>query len=330
MSVTVLLMTLVLDMLVAPFTPTAQPRGNIPRVGVLSPGTLVHAADPKTNLHGFLRGLHDLGYVEGQNILVESRFADWQVNRLFALATELTQHQPDLLFTFTTQAALAAKQATSTIPIVVGAAGDLVEMGLVAHLGRPGGNITGLLYQDIDLAGKRLELLKEGVPSIAEVAVLIKPEGPTDDRVPSQFEAEARALGLRLRRVEAREPSALEAAFITIAQSGVEALMILDASMFNAHRQRILDFARMHRLPTVCSARAYAEAGCLIAYAPSLAEMGRRAAALADKILKGAKPSDLPVERADRFTLVVNLKTAQALGITMPPTLLMRADEVIR
>ncbi len=225
---------------------------------------------------------------------------------------------------------LAAQQATTTIPIVQAIGGDLVERGLVASLARPGGNITGLILWDLELGGKRLELLKDAAPTISHVTILTDSSGPDYSRVLSAFEKEARALGVRLSRVDAGTPAAIPDALATIAHNGADALMIVDSSMFNAHRQRILDSARTHRLPTVCGVRAYAEAGCLIAYAPNLDEMWRRAAVLVDKILKGAKPADLPVEQPAKFRLVINLTTAQALGLTIPPALLFQADEVIQ
>jgi putative ABC transport system substrate-binding protein len=243
-----------------------------------------------------------------------------------------------VIVTNTAPAALAAKQATTTIPIVVAVTNDLVAEGIVASLARPGGNITGQNLRDLELAGKRLEMLKDAVPTITHVAVLTDPNGPDYIRVPSAFEQEARALGVRLQRVDAGTPEAINDALTIIADSGAEALMVMDSSMFNAHSQRILEFARTHRLPTVCGVRRYAdcgvrryaEAGCLIAYAPDILEMFRRAAVFVDKILKGAKPGDLPVERPAKFELVVNLKTAQALGLTIPAALLLQATEVMR
>jgi putative tryptophan/tyrosine transport system substrate-binding protein len=242
----------------------------------------------------------------------------------------LVQHQPNVIVTHTTLGALTAKQATTTIPIVVAASEDLVAAGIAASLARPGGNITGQNLRDPELAGKRLELLKEAVPTLTQVAVLVHAADRAHDRVPGHIAAEAQALGVRLQRVEVGDVGTFDRAFATIASSGAEALMVMDSAMFNAHRHGILAFARTHRLPTVCGVRIYAEAGCLIAYAPDLLEMFRRAAVFVDKILKGAKPGDLPVEQPAKFELVINLKTAEALGITIPPTFLFLADEVIR
>jgi putative ABC transport system substrate-binding protein len=309
---------------------SAQPRGHIPVVGVLSPATSEALSDPKRGLSAFVQGLRDLGYVEGQTLRLEYRFADYQWDRLPSLAVELVQQQPHVIVTHTTLGARAAKQATTIIPIVVAASEDLVAAGIAASLAQPGGNITGQNLRDPELAGKRLELLKAAVPTLTQVAVLVHAADQSHDRVPGHIAAEAQALGVRLQRVEVGEVGTFDRAFATIASSGAEALMVMDSSMFNAHRHGILEFARTHRLPTVCGVRIYAEAGCLMAYAPDILEMFRRAAVFVDKILKGTKPGDLPVEQPAKFELVINLKTAKALGLTIPPTLLFQADEVIR
>jgi putative ABC transport system substrate-binding protein len=322
---------LALAILVAPFAATAQPRAHIPVVGVLRPGDPSVDAGPKRS--GFLalrQGLRELGYVEGQTIRLEVRYAEWQWDRLLALAAELVQLQLDVIVTNTTPGALAAKQATTTIPVVVAVSEDLVAEGIVASLARPGGNITGQNLRDPELAGKRLELLKEAVPTLTQVAVLVHAADRSHDRVPGHIAAEAQALGVRLQRVEVGDVGTFDRVFATIASSGAEALMVMDSAMFNEHRHGILEFARAYRLPTVCGVRIYAEAGCLIAYAPDILEMFRRAAVFVDKLLKGAKPGDLPVEQPAKLELVINLKTAKALGLTLPPTLLMLADEVIR
>ena len=324
------LITLVFGILVAPRASEAQPRGHIPVVGMLRPGDPAADANPKSSFSAFRRGLRELGYVEGQTIRLEQRYAEWQWDRLPSLAAELVQLKPDVMVTNTTPGALAAKQATTTIPIVVAVSEDPVAEGIVASLARPGGNITGQNLRDPELAGKRLELLKEAVPTLTQVAVLVHAADRSHDRVPGHIAAEAQALGVWLQRVEVGDAGAFDQAFGTVASSGAGALMVMDSAMFNAHRQRILEFARMHRLPTVCGVRPYAEAGCLIAYAPNILEMWRRAAIFVDKILKGAKSGDLPVEQPAKFELVLNLKTAKALGITFPPTLLIQADEVIQ
>jgi len=322
---------LALGVFLAPLTATAQQRGKIPLVGVLSPGYPPAPSDPR-GYNAFRQGLQELGYVEGQTILLEYRFDEWQRDRLPALAAELVQLKPDVIVTHTTVGVLAAKQATATIPIVVAAAGDLVEDGIVESLARPGGNITGQILRGLELEGKRLEMLKEAAPTITHVAVLVDPTNHpvVAKRHPSAFEREARALGVRLQRVDADALEAIDAALATIADSGADALLIQDSTMFSSHRQRILDFARTHRLPTVCGGRQYAEAGCLVAYSPSHRELGRRAAVFVDKILKGAKPADIPIEQPHKIELFLNLKTAEALGVTFPQTLIILADEVIR
>jgi putative ABC transport system substrate-binding protein len=273
---------------------------------MLRPGDPAADSEPKSNFSVFQQGLRELGYVEGQTIRLERRYAAWQWDRLPSLAAELVQLQPDVIVISTTPGALAAKQATTTIPIVVAVAEDLVAEGIVASLARPGGNITGQNLRDPELAGKRLELLKEAVPMLTHVAVLVHAADRSHDRVPGHIAAEAQALGVRLQRVEVGGAGAFDQAFGTVASSGAGALMVMDSAMFNAHRQRILAFARTHRLPTVCGVRPYAEAGCLMAYAPDLLEMWRRAAVFVDKILKGAKPGDLPVEQPTTFELVIN------------------------
>ena len=321
---------LLLLLLVASNPSDAQPRGHIPVVGVLSPSASEVLSDPKRGLYAFVHGLRELGYVEGQTLRLEYRFADYQWDRLPSLAAELVQHQPDVIVTNTVAGTLAARQATTTIPVVIAAGGDLVELGIVASLARPGGNITGLILRALELEGKRLELLKDAVPTITHVAVLVDPVSTVSTDYPSAFAAEAQALGVRLHQVNADTPAAIDAALATISTSGADALLIQDSALFSGHRQRILEVARTHRLPTVCGVRRYAEAGCLMAYAPDLHEMFRRAAVFVDKILKGAKPGDLPVEQPAQFELVINLKTAQALGLTIPAALLLQATEVMR
>src|SRR5712691_2802928 len=319
---TVWIMAILILVLIMASSPSeAQPRGHIPVVGILRPGGPSLDSDPKSSSNAFRQGLRELGYVEGQTILLEYRYAEWQWDRLPSLAAELVQLKPDVMVTNTTPGALAAKQATTTIPIVVAVAEDLVADGIVASLARPGGNITGQSLRDLELAGKRLELLKEAVPTLTQVAVLVHAADRAHDRVPGHIAAEAQALGVRLQRVEVGDAVAFDQALGTVASSGAGALMVMDSAMFNAHRQRILEFALTHRLPTVCGVRPYAEAGCLIAYAPDIREMWRHAAVFVDKLLKGATPGDLPVEQPAKFELVLNLKTAQALGITMPPSL---------
>ena len=318
---------LTLSLLAAPVATKAQPRGKIPLIGVLELGS---QQAPLGCLVAFRQGLRDLGYVEGHNITVAYRYAEGQRDRLSPLAAELVRLTPDVLWTHSTPAALAAQQATSTIPIVLGVANDLVEQDLVASLERPGGNLTGVELRDIDLLGKRLELFKEAVPTLSRVAVLVDPSERSHDHVPGNIEAEARALSVQFQRVEVGDPEAFEAAFAAMVQGGTDALIIMDTAFFVKHRPRLLELAARYRLPTISGTRGFAEAGSLLAYGARVPDLCQRSAVFIDKIFKGAIPADLPVERADKFYLVVNLKTAEALGLTLSPTFLYRADEVIK
>jgi putative ABC transport system substrate-binding protein len=285
---------------------------------------------PRRCWASFQQGLRDLGYVEGQNIALEYRYADDQFDRLPALAAELVRLTPEVIWTHSNAAALAAKQAITTIPVVMGVSQDLVELGVVASLARPGGNLTGLDLRVFERMGKRLELLKEAVPAVARVAVLVHPTDPLSKEVPHNIEREARALGVQLQRVEASGPETFEAAFATMVQGGADAVMLPEGPPFGLHMPRLLELAHRHRLPTMCSARHYAQAGCLLAYGAYADELCQRSAVFVDKILKGAKPADLPVERGYKLYLDVNLKTAEALGLTLSPLFLFQADEVIR
>jgi putative tryptophan/tyrosine transport system substrate-binding protein len=320
------IVTLTLSLLAAPCAITAQPRGKIPRVGVLEPTS---QARPAPCLFAFQQGLRDLGYVEGQTILLDYRYAEEHVDRLPALAAELVQLAPDVLWLHWDPAAWAAKRATATIPIVIGVSVGLVEQGLVASLARPDGNLTGLEIPPVEVTGKRLELFKDAVPTIARVAVLVDPAQPTHADVPSNVAREAQALGVQLQRVEAGAPAAFEAAFTAMAHGSADGLMIMESPLFAAHRQQLLALALRHRLPTMAYGRHFAEAGSLVAYGADPRELCQRSAVFVHKLLHGAKPADLPIERAT-FRLSVNLKTAEALGVTVPPTFLFRADEVIQ
>ena len=322
--------TLTLGLLAVPFAAAAPLARTRAMVGVLSPSAPAPAPGPSGVLGGFLQGLRELGYQEGDNLLLEYRYAERKYDRLPALATDLVRHTPDVIYTYSTPGARAAKQATTTIPIVIGAADDLVQQGLVADLAHPGGNITGVTLFGSQLEGKRLELLKQAVSHITRVAVLVNPNNTSQHRYPSAFEAEARALGVQLQRVEADAPEGFDGAFAAMQEHRADALMIANDSLFYAQRQRLAALARQHRLPTVSERREFVAEGGFLAYGPNLFEMGRRAAAYVDKILKGNKPADLPVEQPAAFELVINLKTAQELGLTIPPTLLFQATEVIQ
>jgi putative ABC transport system substrate-binding protein len=278
----------------------------------------------------FLEGMRALGYVEGQNLVLEYRYADGQFERFPALAAELVRLPVEVLLVGSTQAALAAKDATTTIPIVMAGAGDPVGSGLVASLAQPGGNITGLSVLGPDLVGKQLEFLKDVRPTVTRVALLWNPANPVAALIVREAELAAQRLGVQLHLVEARGPEAFDSAFGAMTSAHAGALLVVPDSIFFQHRSRLAELAATSRLPSMYNSRGHVEAGGLLCYGPSFTDIGQRAAAYVDKILKGAKPADLPVEQPTKFDLVINLKTAQALGITMPPSLLLLADEVIQ
>jgi putative tryptophan/tyrosine transport system substrate-binding protein len=324
------IVTLILGLLTAA-TAHAQPPAKVARIGYLVTGGL---ASPETRvlLDAFRQGLRERGYVEGQNIVIEYRAADGKLERFPALAAELVQLKPEVIVAQGTPAALAAKDATTTIPIVTPVMGDPVGDGLVASLARPGGNITGLTFLGPELVAKRLELLKEALPRVSRIAALWHP-GAYAERTTSamlqETEAAARTLGVQLQRVEVRGPDELDRAFATMTRERAEALIVLPSAMLYNERRRLVDLAARHRLPAMYQAREIVELGGLIAYGASIPDLIRRSATHVDKILKGAKPADLPVEQATKFELVINLETAEALGLTIPATLLFQADKVI-
>jgi putative tryptophan/tyrosine transport system substrate-binding protein len=315
-------------LLAAPCSAEAQQAAaKVPRIGFL-------ALNPGANPHlreAFLQGLRDLGYVEGRNVVIEYRSAEGKLERLPALAAELLALKVDVIVTGGgTPTALAAKEATRTLPIVFTSATDPVTDGLVTSLAHPGGNVTGLSNLAPELVGKCLEQLKEAVPQVSLVAVLWQPGavgGRTDMLKPA--EVAARALGVRVQFVEARGPADFDRAFSDMTRARAGALAVLGSAIFNSERRRLVDLAAKHRLPTVYTSRDFVDAGGLMTYGVNLADLFRRAAAYVDKILKGSKPGDLPVEQPTKFELMINLKTAKALGLTIPPSLLQRADQVI-
>jgi putative ABC transport system substrate-binding protein len=315
-------------LLAAPLAAEAQQAAKVPRIGYLA---LNPAANP--HLHeAFRQGLRDLGYVEGRNVVIENRDAEGKPERLPALAAELVLLKVDVIVANPTVAALAAKQATSTLPIVFTVAADPVTSGLVTSLARPGGNVTGLSNLAPELVGKGLELIKQAVPGVSRVAVLWQPgflpERTAKDML-KEAEVAARALGVRLQFVEARGPGDFDRAFADMTRARAGALTVLGGSMFFSERRRLVALAAKNRLLAVYPWREGVDAGGLMAYGPDLADLFRRTAPYVDKILKGAKPGDLPVEQPTKFELVINLKTAKALGLTIPPSLLQRADQVI-
>jgi putative ABC transport system substrate-binding protein len=319
-------MTLTLSYLAAPLAANAQQAGKVARIGVLCPIT---CTDP--SLEVFRHALYELGYVEGQNLVLAFRTAEGHIERLPDLAAELVNLNLDVLFTsWGTAAALAAKQVTTTVPIVMGAVGDPVASGLVTSLAQPGGNITGLSSLTLDLEGKRLELLKELLPTLARVAVLWDPTNPYSALALAQTQQTAQHLGVQVQPVRVHAAEDFASAFATLARERPDALIVHGYIVLVQHRTRIVDFVAQHRLPTIYSLRQFVEAGGLMAYGVHLPEVYRRAAAHVDKVLKGTKPADIPVEQPTKFELLINLKTAQTLGLTLPPSLLILADEVIK
>jgi putative ABC transport system substrate-binding protein len=319
---------LILGLLVAPLAAEAPQRTKVPRIGVLMIHTGSTAVAVKY-LEAFRQGLRDLGYMEGQNIVIEPRWGEGQVERLPALVAELVALKVDCLVTSGTQASQAAKHATTTIPIVM-TSSDPVGTGLVTSLARPGGNITGLAFMNPDLSGKRLELLKEVVPRLSRVAILWHGGHPGALLAMKETEAAGHVLGVQLQALEVRGANDFERAFAAATREGAEALSVLPSAFFAAERRRIMELVTESRLPAIFPLREDAEAGGLMSYGVNLLESFRHAATYVDKILKGTKPADLPVEQPMTFELVINLKTAKALGLTIPPLLRFRADEVIQ
>jgi putative ABC transport system substrate-binding protein len=319
--------SLVCGLLAAPGAAGAQQTGKVPRIGWLG-GPARETAE--VFVREFQQGLKDLGWVEGQTIVIEWRFAGGRAERLPALAAELVRLRVDLIVTPSTPTILAAKNATTTIPIVTVGGGDPVELGLVASLARPGGNITGLTtVVSQEIAGKQLELLKETVPKVSRMAVLWNPTTRGNALALREAEIAARALGVELQVLEARSLNDFESAFSAMSKKRAGALLVLGDVMFTTHRRRLADLAAKNRLPAMYGARQSVDEGGLVSYGANGLDNFRRAAVYVDKILKGAKPSDLPIERPTKFELVINLKAAKALGLTIPPALLLRADQVI-
>jgi putative ABC transport system substrate-binding protein len=319
-------------LLAAPLAAEAQALKKVPRIGWLLTGSL-EAPEVQAVLDTFRQGLRERGYVEGQDIVIEYRPAEGKVERFPALAAELVQLKVDVIVAGTAAAARAARQATTTIPIVAPTMGDPVGEEFAASLSRPGGNITGLTFLGPELVPKRLELLKEALSKLSRVAALWNPgalsEGTTKDML-SRTEAAARKLGVHLQLEAVRGPDDLDRAFSTFTRQRAHAFLMFPSAMFFNERRRVVGFARRHRLPSVYAGREFVELGGLISYGASIPDLFRRAATYVDKILKGAKPGDLPVEQPTKFELVINLKAARALGLTIPPSLLQRADEIIQ
>jgi len=309
------------------FPADAQEPAKVWRIGVLV------SSSPSLNAsrdEALRQGLHEIGYVEGKNIIMEYRYAEGKLDRLSDLAADLVRLKPDVILAGGTRVAVAAKQATSTIPIVVTGAGDLVAAGLVDNLNRPGGNVTGVSRLSADIIGTRVELLKEIVPKVTRLATLLNRENPGYAASLREIELDALAQGIKLQLLAARSPDDLERAFRAAAKESANSLLVMVDAMFSNYRSRIVELAAKHRLPAIYDRVDFVEAGGLISYGMNLADLSRRAIWYVDQILKGAKPANLPLTEPAKFELVINLKTAKQIGLTIPPNVLARADRVIQ
>ena len=305
-----------------PLTARAQQATKLPTIGFLG-------ATPLPWTAAFEQRLRELGWIEGRNLAIEYRWAEGHDERFPHIAAEFVRLKVDIIVTTATAPALAAKQTTSVIPIVFALATDPIGSGLVASLARPGGNVTGLSIQNIDLVGKRVELLREAVPDLTQLAIMANVAAPDTATEMREIEATARKLGLDVATLEVRRAEDITAAFATLRGRAGAALLVVGDPLTFTHRVKINKLAQGSRLPTMSANREFVAAGCLLSYGPHFPDLFRRAADYVDKILRGAKPADLPVEQPTKFNLVVNLTTARALGLTIPPMLLARADEVI-
>jgi putative ABC transport system substrate-binding protein len=312
----------------APLTAGAQQAGRINRVGVFAPGSASGGDQFQELRKAFREGLRDLGWVEGQNVVLEMRWGEGRVEEFPRIAAELVALPADVLVAWGPQTIRAAQQATATIPIVMAIVHEPVAFGFVKSLARPGGNITGLAFQDSELGTKRLELLKNIVPRLRRVAVLWDRGGGGEAGVRA-VTAAAHHLGLVPQVMEVRRPEDLARAFASARKDGAQAVFQIASPFLATYRTRLIEHAAAHRLPMTCETKLFVAEGCLMAYGPSFTDMSRRAASYVDRILKGATPADLPVEQPTKFEFVINLKTAKMLGLTIPQSLLIRADQVI-
>jgi putative tryptophan/tyrosine transport system substrate-binding protein len=308
----------------------AQQQGGVPRIGYLHPGSAATASAPR--MDAFRQGLRDLGYFEGKNIVTEWRYADGksEAEGLPELAAELVRIKVDVIVTTGTPAVRAIKRASATIPIVFAVISHPVENGIVASFARPGGNVTGLTILTEELSGKRLELLKETVPNVTRIGVLSDLSNPTQALEWKEILAAAQVLGVKLQSLGLRSSNDFDSAFKAALRERAQALITLPQPLMNSHRNLIVGFAAKNKLPAIYPAPEFTDAGGLMYYGPVYTELFRRAATYVDKILKGTKPADLPVEQPTKFELVINLKTAKALGLTIPPLVMMRAEKVIK
>jgi len=312
--------------LATPLAAGAPQAGKVWRIGVLE---TTSPSLNTTNLDAFRQGLRELGYVEGRNFVIEYRSADGRPERFPSLASELVRLRVDLIVTRGTPAVLAAKKATGSIPIVLATSADPAGFGVVSGLARPGTNVTGLSTIAVELAAKRLELLKEAIPRIARIAELANMSSPASASQWRQIEVAARSLGLEPQLLDVRASADFARAFDTAINQRADAIIVANDTLTQSHLIRIVDLSAKHRLPSIYASREFVDAGGLMAYGPNFTDLYRRAATYVDKILKGAKPADLPIEQPTKFELVINLKTAKALGLTIPPSVLARADQVI-
>jgi putative ABC transport system substrate-binding protein len=320
------LITLALALTMCGAVVQAQQPAGIHRIGILSISGSVFPA----RVEAFRQRLRQLGYVEGKNILIEYRFAEGKRGRLPDLVAELVRLKVDVIVTVGVPAAQAAKKASGTIPIVFAGASDPVGTGIVSSLARPGGNITGFSLMVRDLDGKRLELLKEAFPKVARVAFLWQPGGARENRPLTKMEAAAKALGLKLLSLEVRSLDDFEGAFARAKRERAQALITTTGERINTQQRQVLDFAAKNRLPAIYHYSEFVEAGGLMSYGPDNTDIWRRAADFVDKILKGAKPGDLPIEQPKKFEFIINLKAVKQIGLTIPPEVLARADKVIK
>jgi putative ABC transport system substrate-binding protein len=314
-------------LLVGAFPVYAQPANKVPRIGVLHPGT---PASAPQSVEAFRQGLREHGYEEGKNIVVEHRYTESRPERVAEVAAEFVRLKVDVIVTSLDVATAAVKRQTQTIPIVMAISIDPVSTGFVSSLARPGGNVTGLSTMAPELAAKRLELLREAVPGLSRVAIMWNTNVPGNLLEYKEAGDAARSMRLQLQSVEVSSVDDFERAFSALKTGGAEALIVAGSGLTSTNAGQIANLAMKHRLPSMVSSRDRVDAGGLMAYGPNLAELWRRAATFVDKILKGAKPGELPVEQPTKFELVINMKTAKALGLTIPPSLLRRADEVIQ
>ena len=305
----------------------AQQARKVSRIGFLSSGS---GSGVTPNLEAFRQGLRELGYIEGKNIIIEYRWAEGKLDRLPELAAELVGLGVDILVAGATPPVLAAKKATNTIPIVAANADNLVELGVVASLARPGGNVTGSTRVDADFSAKRLELLKESFPKLSRVAVLSHGALGADQEELQETQAAARTLGVQVQSFTVQEPSQFLDTYAQMIKRRADALIIFISAFTGFHREQLVELAIKNRLPTMCGTAAWSNAGCLISYGPNPTELYRRAAVFVDKILKGTKPADIPVEQPTKFDFIINLKAAKQIGVTITPNVLARADKIIK